>query len=254
MSPSPPKEEASPATTPRTTLFLGASTGVGLSALKYSLKAGRRCIAICRDPSKLANTFPQGTQPGLEIIKGNAHDVSIISRHIQTPGNRFLDEVVFTIGAKFNVLTLGLDDPNVCEKGMAALLEAIRSLRQHGVTGEPHIIVCSTTGMSRFGRDVPIPITPFYNFVLKVPHKDKRKMEDALIASGESFSIVRCSLLVNGETQRDIRVGIEDPKAGIKVKAIGYTISREDAGRWFAQNLVEKKVPEYIKTTLTITY
>lgn len=239
---------------PKTALFIGASTGVGLSALKHSLKARYRCVAICRDPSKLANIFPEGTQPGLETIQGNAHDMSVVSRCLQIPENRFVDEVVFTIGAKFNAHALGPDDPNVCEKGMTVLLESIRNLRQQGAVGEPHIIICSTTGISRFGRDMPLATVPLYSIILSVPLKDKRKMEDALAASGESFSIVRCSLLVNGETKKSIRVGVEDPKTGIKSKAIGYTISREDAGRWLVQNLVEKKVPEYMKTAITITY
>jgi hypothetical protein len=148
-----------------------------------------------------------------------------------------------------------IDDPEVCQKGAATLLEALAELRRNGATGTPHIIVCSTTGLSRFGRDVPLAFVPLYHVALKVPHKDKVIMEDRLAGSQEAYTIVRMSLMVSdAESTKKIRVGIEDPKTGRESEAIGYTISKGDAGKWIAENLVLKMDAKYANKIAMITY
>lgn len=239
---------------PRTVAFFGASTGVGLSALKHSLAAGRQCTALGRDPSKFTAIFTPDTTPNLEVVQGNAHDLAAVSRCLKTKEGKLVDEIVFTIGAKFVLSKMGFDDPDVCKKGMSTLLEALAELRREGITGQPYIVVCSTTGISRFARDLPLAMVPLYHGLGKVPHADKRVMEDTLSASDEDYTIVRASLLVDGETDKVIRVGIEDPKTGVESKAIGYTISREDTGKWIAQNLVLERDAKYLKKIATITY
>ncbi|OTA80362.1 hypothetical protein M434DRAFT_401784 [Hypoxylon sp. CO27-5] len=239
---------------PKTVAFFGASTGVGLSALKNSLAAGHKCIALCRDPSKLTTALGNENAPNLEIVKGNAHDIAAVSRCLKVSETNPVDEIVFTIGGAFIASKMSIDDPHVCEKGIATVLEAIAGLRRQGVDGRPHIIVCSTTGISRFGRDTPLVIVPMYKVLLKVPGADKAAMEEKLIASSEDFTIVRASGLVDGETDKTIRVGIEDPVKGVESKAIGYTISREDAGKWIARNLLIERDPKYMNKTVTITY
>lgn len=236
-----------------TVAFFGASTGVGLSALKHSLAAGRQCVALCRNPSKLTAILTPDTTPNLKVVQGNAHDMAAVSQCLKTKEGKFVDEIVFTIGAQFVVSKMGFDDSDVCKKGMSTLLETIAELRREGVPGTPYIVVCSTTGMSRFARDVPLAMILLY-YMLKVPHADKRVMEDTLAASDEHYTIVRASMLTNGQTDSTIRVGIEDPKAGLESQAIGYTISREDAGKWIAQNMVLERHVMYLMRIATITY
>jgi hypothetical protein len=238
--------------TTKTILFIGASTGVGLHALKHTLAAGHRCIALCRVPSKLAAACPDSSN--LSIIQGNAHDISAVSKCLLRDDGSLVDEVVSTIGAKPELSKLSIDDPHVCRKGMTTMLQALKELRRGGATGSPRIIVFSTTGLSRFGRDVPLAMVPLYHLLLKVPHEDKRIMEDDLAASGEQFTVVRASLLVNGRSTYPIRVGIEDPKTGCESTAIGYTISREDAGEWVGQNLLLNEGADYRNKAVTITY
>ena len=72
--------------------------------------------------------------------------------------------------------------------------------------------------------------------------------------SGEAFTIIRASLLVDGETKKEIRVGIEDPKTGRESEAIGYTISREDTGRWIADHLVLQSGGNYVNKIVMVTY
>ncbi|KAI9740885.1 MAG: hypothetical protein M1818_004490 [Claussenomyces sp. TS43310] len=238
----------------KTVAFFGASTGVGLSALKHSLAAGHQCIALCRIPSKLTAIFPAEATPNLKIVQGDAKDVSAVSQCLQDIDGKLVDQIVSTIGGRPVISKMSIDDPEVCRKGIAALFEALAQLRRNGVTGQPHIIICSTTGISRFGRDIPIAMIPLYHVLLKVPHADKRILEESLVTSDEDYTIVRASLLTDGETTTDIRVGIEDPKTGTESKAIGYTISREDAGRWIAENLLLKRDTKYLKKIATITY
>lgn len=245
-----------------TVAFLGASAGVGLAALKHTLAAGHTCIALCRDPAKLTTILPESAHPNLRVLKGNAHDLNSVKQLLvpqQQPSSgspRLVDTIVTSIGAKPELSWKFFDDPQVCQKGMATLLTAITQLRAEGAVGKPHVTVCGTTGMSKFGRDYPILLFWMYQWVLKVPHKDKEVMEDRLVSSGEDFTIVHCSLLTDGgDTATKIRVGVEDPKTGLESRAIGYTISREDAGKWFAENLVlVRKDPNYLNKIAAITY
>lgn len=233
----------------RNIAFLGASTGVGLAALRLSLEAGHQCAALCREPKKLDDI----KSPHLKVLKGNAHDVKMVSELLVAPDGTLVDEIITTIGGKFSASKMGIDQPQVCEIGMDTLLAALAALRAQGVTGAPHIIACSSTGMSKFGRDIPLLMVPLY-LSLKGPHADKIKMEEKLVASGEKFTVIRASLLTSGESQKVIRVGIEDPKTGFESKAIGYTISREDAGKWVARNLVQDMDAAYLNKMVVITY
>lgn len=239
----------------KTVAFMGASGGVGLAALKNTLAAGYQCIALCRTPATLTALLPTESNPNLRVIQGNAHDIATVSQLIRKTDGNLVDTIVSTIGAKPTMSMQMFDDmATVCQKGMVTLLEAITQLREAGASGKPHIIVCGTTGMSRFGRDIPLAQVPLYKVLLATPHADKTVMEDKLTASGEEFTIVRCGWLLNGEKDRPIRVGIEDPKKGIEVKEIGYAISREDAGKWFADFLVIKKDPKYLNKVASIVY
>lgn len=137
---------------------------------------------------------------------------------------------------------------------MATLIEALAEVRKSGLVGGPHIIVGSTTGMSKFGRDIPLAMIPLYHVALKVPHQDKGIMEERLVASGEGFTIVRPSFFAGGESDKKIRVGIEDPKTGRESEAIGYTISREDVGKWIAESLILQRDAKYDNKIAMITH
>lgn len=254
----------------QTIAFIGATAGVGLSALKHALAAGHQCIALCRTPSKLTKLFPHAP-PNLQVVQGNAKDVAAVTQILtKSDGTTLVDQVVSTIGAgpamKWGIIPT-LDDPTVCQTAMAALLEALDTLRHKNKTNNtnkndkkrtPHIIVCSTTGMSKFGRDIPYLMIPLYHWLLKVPHADKTVMEKRLGESGETFTVVRCSWMsgCDGASSRPIRVGVEDPRTGREAgwDAIGYTISREDAGTWFADQLLLQTEAKYLDKTVTITY
>ncbi|KAK3180263.1 hypothetical protein K4F52_008349 [Lecanicillium sp. MT-2017a] len=226
-----------------TIAFFGASAGCGLSALKRAVEDGHTCIAMCRKPEKMDAHFP--SKPSNLIVKaGNAHDADSVAACLVNPhdSSSMVDMVHFSIGGAFNMKTWKIDDPDVCKKGTDTLLTSIEQLRSRGVTGRPLLVVVSTTGISKYGRDVPLLYTPLYHFMLKMPHADKLVMEERLVSGGERYILVRPSLLVDGtKPDTQIRVGVEDPAKGIEVKEVGYNISREDVGRWNYKNILSQE-------------
>ncbi|KAF4982525.1 hypothetical protein FZEAL_1876 [Fusarium zealandicum] len=241
--------------TSKTIAFFGATGGCGLSALKLAVENNYTCIALCRNPDKLSAIFPDNPS-NLHAIKGNAHDAEAVASCLADPANpsRLVDTVCFTIGSPFNFSKLTSEDPHVCENGMNSLLKALSGLRQQGKHGSPLLAVISTTGISKFQRDVPIAFLPLYK-ALHVPHADKRVMEDQLISSPERWVAVRPSLLVDGAApDHAIRVAIEDPVKGVEKKEVGYTISREDVGRWVYENLLVGGSKQYEGKALGITW
>lgn len=232
---------------PKTIAFIGASGGVGLSALKHCLATGHTCIALARTPSKFDAVFPPGSEPNLRIVKGDAHDLETVSQCIKAEenGTKLVDIIVTTIGSRPNA-KFALEDPDVCKKGSATLVAAINKLHSEGVTGTPYLIACSTTGMSKHGRDFPLAFYPLYAWLLKAPHADKVVMEKNILDSGLPWTIIRPALLNSGATTKPVRVGIEDPKNGFESKEIGYFISREDTGKWIADFLVNTENNKYM--------
>lgn len=235
------------------TAFFGASTGVGLSALKHILPTSSLCQALCRNPDKLTSRFDAPLPSNLKVIKGDVYDKETVKQCLQTPNGALVDQIIFTVGMVFTLTNPSSMDAHVCENGISVILEAIAELQKQGASGSPHIVVFSSTGVSKFGRDMPLLVAPLY-LALKSPHKDKVAMEGKVTGSGLRYTIVRGSLLTNGKSDRNIRVGIEHHKDGVESLAIGYTISREDAGQWIANNLVLNRNPKYVNKTATITY
>jgi hypothetical protein len=250
--------------TSKTIAFFGASGGCGLAALKHALAAGDTCVAQCRTPSKLSAIFPEAQNPKLVIKQGNAHDVEAVAACLINPSDpsHLVDAITFSIGGVMDFAKMSLDDPDVCKKGMAAILAALQNLRNQGINGKPLISVVSTCGISELGRDFPTLELPLYNFMLKVPHADKKVMEENLVASQENWVIIRPSLLVDPkeknkhkEEGKEIRVGVEDPIAKkLESKAIGYYISREAVGKWIFENVLRDGGAKYQKKAVSITF
>ncbi|XXH04487.1 hypothetical protein Hte_010903 [Hypoxylon texense] len=269
--------------TPKTVAFLGASTGIGLAALTRALAAGHTCVALCRKPSKLTDRFPADRHPNLHVVEGNAHDVAAVSRCLYVPSSssssssssvegqgqgqpgQLVDAIVSSIGGAFVFSRMTLDDPQVCEKGARTLLEAIAKVRRQenssgNPTWKPRVVVVSSTGLAKAGRDYPLAMTPMYKFMLKVPHADKVLMEKAVVdgaavgtgaGSGHTYTytIVRPSLLVDDAApKREVRVGVDDDFV------VGYTISRDDTGRWIYENLLRGDEGKYENRVATVTW
>jgi putative NADH-flavin reductase len=241
-----------------TILFIGASRSCGLSALRHSLAEGHNATAICRTPSKLSDILTDRERQNIRIEEGNAHDANVLSRLLVKPtdSTEFVEYVVTSIGAGFSLQNMGMDDKSVCEKGTQILLASIKQLRENGVRGHPHIVAVSSTGLSPFERDIPLPLVPLYRTLIKTAHKDKRAVEELLYSSNERWTIIRPSLLIDNCTNptNTIRVGIEDPKIGIEEKAIGYVITREEVGRWIFKAILKgDSLERYTRKAVSLT-
>lgn len=229
-------------TMPHTIAFIGASGGCGLAALRRAVSAGHTCIALCRTPSKMSVHFPSAP-PNLVVLAGNAHDASAVASCLVRPDDprRLVDAIHVSVGGRLDLRTFALDDPDVCKKATSCILSALASLRRDkGCEGRPLYTVISTTGISRFGRDVPLGMLPMYKWMLHQPHADKEVMERELTASGERVVMIRPSYLKDeAKPEKAIRVGVEDPSKGVERKEVGYFIAREDVGRWVYENLLQ---------------
>ncbi|KAK4039417.1 oxidoreductase AflX [Parachaetomium inaequale] len=248
-------------TSPKTILFLGATGGVCLAALRRALAANHTCIALCRTPSNLTAQLPENSSsnPNLHIIQGDARDPSVLATCLVHPSDatRLVDTIISSIGARPTLR--GMSDPHVCETGMEALLAALRRVREErGVTGnKPRLVAVSSTGISDVARDLPYLMVPLYKVVLHNAHMDKKAMERLVMGSGEytEWTLVRGSLYTNGPaTEGLVRVGMEDPVKGVVERvAIGYTISREDVGKWVFEACIEGG-KEWVGKAAIITY
>jgi len=157
------------------------------------------------------------------------------------------------VPARGTYLSFKGEDTTICEKGTAAILKALQSLEDKGKgdMSASKLVVLSTTGISDKRRDIPVAMIPLYHWLLAIPHKDKRNMEDILVegqGKDRRWVIVKPSLLLNGEAKglRKVRVGVDLPhdqkeqgNAVDEKKEIGYTIRREDVGLWIYEKCVK---------------
>lgn len=233
----------------QTIAFLGATGGCAGTCLIAALKEGCSCRALARTPSKLTTSLStQGLSESLlanlEIIQGNAKDVNSIKSLLQTPTG-IVDTIVFGVGAapklRLHIMPVTLDDIEVCRTAMATLLSALDDLK--AVT-KPRLLVISTTGITNGPRDVPLLYVPLYHWFLRIPHVDKRVMEELVCAQRQKsaaertvgeFTIVRPTLLMDGNG-----VGVAKVRYGLESSpALGWTIDRKDVGNWLFEKGVK---------------
>ena len=112
----------------------------------------------------------------------------------------------------------------------------------------PLLTAISTTGISDT-RDIPLAMLPLYHWMLRVPHSDKKIMEDRILEAQsmkviKDFVLVRPSLLVDGPKQglSKIKSGWEGKASNQKGRgaAVGYSISREDVGGFVFEEIIAK--------------
>ena len=96
--------------------------------------------------------------------------------------------------------------------------------------------------------------------MLAVPHADKKIMEERIVEAKDGnlirdYVIVRPSLLLGGQS-KEIRVGWEGKTPGElgDGAAIGYSITREDVGRFIFDNVIAKDGGELCGKKVSITH
>ena len=259
--------------------FFGATGGSTAPCLAQCLRAGYTCVArtsstslqsdnktnsspiVVRDSSKLTTLLeashsitPDLIASHLVIITGNVKDPIAVSKTLfpthlnrsNAEGNNCVDIIVSGIGC-YPVMKTGSwlpqqEDPSLCEDGVTTILN---SLRSRPATVKPSLVVLSTTGISSYGRDIPLLMVPLYS-LLHEAHKDKKAMEELALEAVEeesapigSCSVVRASLLTNGAARGVENVRWDVEKGAVASKGIGYWISRADVGGFVFEKLVQ---------------
>lgn len=227
---------------------------------------------VVRTPSKLTDLLKahhvsaELAAKHLTIVQGNAKDPIKVAEALVV-NNSPVDVIVSGVGGVpvfTNPLRPTLDDPTICQDTTSTILNALRTLQSGIPPKKPVMIVISTTGISDYGRDIPIAMVPLYHWLLPIPHKDKKAMEKILMeevkagnsSAIEGFIAVRPSMLTNGDALGvgSVRVGVES-QGNIDQSAIGYTISRADVGGWIFDELIENKAgkAKYLNQFVSIT-
>lgn len=148
----------------------------------------------------------------------------------------------------------------ICAEAITSILSALADLKP---PQKPLIAAIATTGITTGPRDVPLLMLPLYKIALHNAHKDKHNMEqlltDSLAEAGSGgkdawfrgFVALRPSLFTNGPAlgQPKLRVGtVSNP-------AVGYTVSREDVGKWiFDELLANEERDRWIGEKVSLTY
>jgi len=201
----------------------------------------------------------------LRIVEGDAlTDREKVVETITLPkgggSGRFVDVILSGIGAyphaKLLPPFLALDNPTLCHDAMAMVLSILQASTDSNTTGptttkKPLIIAISSTGLYRGGNDDPrdlhLPMLALYKCLLSGIHKDKIAMEDVLTSAAAKpgvcdFIIARAAMFTNSAAEsKPLRAGYAQRVTGsgegvrwgdLSGPAFGYTVSREDVGRW----------------------
>lgn len=236
-----------------TVAFFGATGGCTNAVLVLALKSEYACSALARTPHKLydmllAKGIAQPTIDAyLSVTKGDVKDLSAVKEALQ-PSGACVNIIVSGIG-----MVLGKNaDSKICQTATRSILSAVDELAP---PKRPFLVTISTTGISNGPRDVPMLFTPLYHVLLRTPHEDKVVMERLIVEAAAArkvsgYTLVRPALLTSGKERgmKQIRVGDEGRPA------VGYTISRNDVGRWLFNELLEGDTKAWNGKKPSLTY
>jgi hypothetical protein len=191
---------------------------------------------------KEANVASDRIASNLTIVQGDITDIAAVRRTLERINGGCADVIMSGIGPSpefSNFLSMIVGGMTLCGDAAETILAALDQIKP---VDPPIFIAISTTGTSKISRDVPLAFLPMYHLALKVPHTDKRKMEDVIRTAGEGGQvkpvIIRPSLLTSG-----MSMGLENVREGWETEneshpAIGYTIARKDVGLWIFEKLI----------------
>ncbi|MFJ5230457.1 NAD(P)-dependent oxidoreductase [Kitasatospora sp. NPDC088391] len=195
---------------------LAATGGIGRHLLRQALAAGHQVTAVVRNPVKL------GARPGARVIRVD----------LATAGPEELRAAVEGADAVLSGLgPVGKGEAGVAEQGTRAVVEVMRA------AGTRRLVVVSAAPIGTVpSPDRPHPprhdpgegpltrhlLTPIVKRVLRAHYADLARMEDAVLASGLDWTIVRPPRLTNGPLTGAYRTAHGRNLRG------GSTISRAD--------------------------
>lgn len=207
---------------------------------------------MARTPKKLTDLLtargipPTTLSTQLTLIEGSATDLNAITQTLLPENLPPASMVISGVGGTPDFsqpLSPKFVGKTICQDTIRNILEVLREQR-HGYKQKPVLVAISSTGLTK-ERDIPLAMVPLYNWMLKVPHADKRVMEELIFEEVgkpelekaiSDYVIIRPSFLTSGASQREkVRVlkgqgEGQNTAVGISCPFVGYTICREDVG------------------------
>lgn len=129
---------------------------------------------MVRSPSKLEQLLrdkgisEEIQQKYLRIVTGNATDIASVENTLRDPSGKLASMIISGVGGtpRFtpNPLRPTLDQPNICQDSIEAIVKAVRALNTAGGSYTPYIIAISTTGVDDSVDDVPWLMHPLYHW------------------------------------------------------------------------------------------
>ncbi|MFF0389414.1 NAD(P)-dependent oxidoreductase [Kitasatospora sp. NPDC004615] len=204
---------------------LAATGGIGRQLLEQALASGHDVTAVVRNPAKL------GEQPWARVVKADLATAGAAELRAAVEG---ADAVLSGLGA------VGKAGIGVAEHGTRTVIEAMRQ------TGVRRLVVVSAAPIGTVpSPDRPHPprhdpgegpvmrylLTPLVKRVLRAHYADLARMEDAVLASGLDWTVVRPPRLTDKALTRDYRTAY-----GRNVRG-GSAVSRADVAHCMLRSL-----------------
>ncbi|KAK4048643.1 hypothetical protein OIV83_004613 [Microbotryomycetes sp. JL201] len=213
-------------------------------------------LVVVRTPQKLwdmlnARPLDNSKVPKLlTMVTGDAKNLESVKELLSVRPKLIVFGVGGTPAFQLSITTpVTLTDPHICASAMMTLFDALTATPELK-SNPPPVAAISTTGISSTVKDVPFALRAMYKYTLHVPHVDKLEMENILTSKayelGSQWILIKPSLLTDAPpTSVDAKCPTQRPKT-IKVgweggpdgPAVGYTISRDDVGKWLYESVV----------------
>jgi uncharacterized protein YbjT (DUF2867 family) len=192
-------------------LVFGASGRTGRLVVKESLERGHQVLAFVRDPARFDISHPH-----LTVMQGDVRSATDVDLAVQRA-----DAVVSVIGP----IPPSSAGENICSVGVANMID---SMSKHGVK---RLICLSDYGNGETKtRDL---YARYLWLTIRAHLEDKERMEERVKSSGLDWTIVRPTILTDGEKTGTYRVGPE-----IEV-GLYPTISRHDVADFVAEQVTD---------------
>lgn len=199
--------------------LFGATGGTGSQVLEQALAQGHRIRALVRDPAKLAE------RDGLTLVQGNVLDQEAVNRCVEGA-----DAVICVLGSHAGA------EP-VEDRGTERILAAMHAL------GVRRLIAVTSMGVGDSIDQVAVFFRAIMQLTLKRIMQAKERQEQAIMASGLDWTIVRPGGLTDGPRTGRHRAGLD--------KSIKATrVSRADVADFILRELA---AGEYIGRTPAVS-
>jgi len=204
-------------------LVIGGTSGIGLEVVKLALKRGHRVTAVARHPEKM----PIKNQ-ALFTLKA---DITNIESMMGVVDGK--DVVVSAVGIAPTLKTV-----NVFSTGIRNVLLAMRKFDVQRLFTITAVGVGDSVGHGGFVFD------EVFKPILKTDLEDKNRQEKLIKASQVDWTIVRPSVLTNGQSKLEYRILTD--VSGIETGSI----SRADVAHFIVASFENQL---YVKETVLLT-